>query len=116
MRSMIRTGVLSLLLAAAGAGCGGNAKPDVCSRGVDTRAWRGTVDQRQSESDVIVRCSSLSGKTSEEVRKLLGNPTEKEPAIWLYVTGPVRRWHIDDEFLQVTFADGRVETAQLVEG
>lgn len=106
------------VLAIAGVGCapGGRGVAD-CDRGVDGRAWRGTVAERQRESDVIVSCGFLIGATRSEVRRTLGPPTERDgPLVWRYVTGPVRRWGIDDEFLQIRFARGRVVEARRVEG
>ncbi len=76
------------------------------------------LTRHQLIADDLVRCGRLKGRTTAQVRRMLGAPTETLRDELSYAIGTERGtlFAMDGEYLDLQFRDGRVRRASIAAG
>jgi hypothetical protein len=76
----------------------------------DKQKWHKDIDKRYELSEDIIENEILLGKTTDEVKTLLGDDYQQSgPDTWSYYLGfKPQLFGIDPDYLEIEFKDGRV--------
>lgn len=105
--------VLTLLLLAALVIVGIYYENYYPSRDFNEATWHADTEKRYEMTEDLIKCEVLSGKTKDEVQKILGNDFhEFIEEQWIYYIGARPGFHLESDILIIYFKDGRVERVE----